>query len=80
MVLKEKTPPYSQFWTILEKKPHLVTEYITELNDLRIIIFLRKFKVKSARISVSNVNEKLMEHGIYCLPLSYTNGIIDLLP
>ena len=34
-----------------------------------------KFNVKKI---VSNVNEKLVEHGIHCLPCSYTNDVIDL--
>ena len=46
----------------------------TELNDLRKIICLRKFKKKT----VSIVIEKLVEHGIHCLPCSYTNDIKDL--
>ena len=49
-----------------------------ELNDLRIIICLRKSEDIVERISVCNVIEKLMEHGIHCLPCSFTNGIIDL--
>ena len=28
--------------------------------------------------TVSNVIEKLVEHGIHCLPCFYTNGVIDL--
>ena len=52
----------------------------TELNDLRISICLRKSEVTVERISVCNAVEKLMEHGIHCLPCSYTNHVIDLLP
>ena len=52
----------------------------TELNDLRIILCLRKSEVTVERNSVCNVIEKLMEHGIHCLPCSYTNDVIDLLP
>ena len=51
----------------------------TELNDLRIIISLRKFEVGVERISVCNVIEKLTEK-IHCLPCSYTVDAIDLLP
>ena len=51
----------------------------TELNDLRIIICLRKSECIVERISVYNVIEKLIEHGILCLPCSYTNDVIDLL-
>ena len=50
----------------------------TELIDLRIIICLRKFEVSVERISVCNVIEKLMEHGIHCLPCFYTRDIISL--
>ena len=52
----------------------------TELNDLKIMICLRSSEVTVDRNSVCNVTEKLMEHGIHCLPCSYTNDIIDLLP
>ena len=51
----------------------------TELNDLRIIICLRKSEVTVERISICNVNEKLMEHGIHYVPCSCINDIIDLL-
>ena len=47
---------------------------------MRIIICLRKSEVTIERISVCNVIENLMEHGINCLPCSYTSGIIGLLP
>ena len=50
-----------------------------ELNDLRIIICLRKSEVTEERISVCNVILKLMEHGIHCLPCSYTNDVISIL-
>ena len=36
----------------------------TELNDIRIIICLRKSEVTVKRISVSNFIEKMVEHGI----------------
>ena len=49
----------------------------TELNDLRIISCLMKSEVIVERMSVCNVIEKLMEHGIQWLPCSYTNDIID---
>ena len=57
-----------------------VFQYNMELNDLRIIICLRKSEVTVERISVCNVTEKLLEHGIHSLPCSYTIDIIDLLP
>ena len=50
----------------------------TELNDLRKSICLRKSEVYVLKKKVSDVFEKLLEHGIHCLPCSYTNGIIDL--
>ena len=53
----------------------------TELNDLRIIIYLRKSEIDVVtveRISVCNVTETLMEHGIDCLPCFYTDCVIDL--
>ena len=53
--------------------------YMGLLNGLRIIICLRKSEITVERISVCNVIEKLMEHGIYCLLCCYTNDIIDLL-
>ena len=42
-----------------------------ELNDLRIIIHLRKSEVSAERISVCKVIEKLAEHGIYSAMLLY---------
>ena len=50
----------------------------TELNDLQKIT--GKSEVSVERVSVSYVIEKLMEHGIHCLPCSYTNEVIDILP
>ena len=49
-----------------------------ELNNLRMIVYLRKSEVSVGRISVGNVIEKMMEHSIRCLPCSCTNGVIDL--
>ena len=46
----------------------------------RIIVRLRKSEVTAERSSVGNVIEKLMEHGMHCLPYSYTNCAIDKLP
>ena len=55
----------------LEKNKSLSTLKVstsnTELNDLRIIICLRKSEVAVEKNSVCNVNAKLMEHGIHCL-------------
>ena len=51
----------------------------TELNVLRKIICLRKSEVSVERLSVCNVIENLVEHGICCLPCSYINDIIDML-
>ena len=45
-----------------------------ELNDLKKIIYLRKYEVSVKRISVFNVTE------IQCLPWFYTNDIINMLP
>ena len=59
----------------------LDTRQNTELNDLRKIICLRKSEVyvkKKTNKKLSNVTEKLVEHGIHCLPCSYTNDPIDL--
>ena len=47
-----------------------------ELTDLRIIICFRKSEVIVERISVSSVIKILMEHGIHCLPCSYTNDVL----
>ena len=51
-----------------------------ELNDLRIIICLRKSEATVERISFCNVIEKMMEHCIQRLPCSYINDLIDLCP
>ena len=48
----------------------------SEFNDLRIMICWRNFEDTVERISVCNVIEKLMEHGIHCLSCSFT---IDML-
>ena len=41
---------------------------------------LRKSEVyvKKTKKTVSNATEKLVEHGIHCLPCSYTNDVIDI--
>ena len=51
-----------------------------ELNDSRKIICFRKSKGSVGRISVCNVTEHSAEHGIHCLPCSYTNDVINMLP
>ena len=50
-----------------------------ELNDLRIIICLRKSEVFVERISVCDVMEDLAEHGIDCLPCFCINDVINML-
>ena len=50
-----------------------------ELNDLRIIIRLRKSEVSVERISVCNIIENLADHDIHCLPCSYNNDVINML-
>lgn len=45
----------------------------TELNVLRIIICFGKSDEGFERISVCNVNEKLAENSIHCLPCSRSN-------
>ena len=62
--------------------PHLKKATIanTKLNDLREIICLRKSEISVERISVCNDIENLAEHGLQCLPCSYTNDVINLLP
>ena len=52
----------------------------TELNDLRKNICLRKSEVSVERISVCNAIENLAEHGINCLPCSWTNNINNMFP
>ena len=47
----------------------------TKLNGLRKFVCLRESKVSVEGISVCHVIEKLMEHGIHCLPCSYSNDI-----
>ena len=44
-----------------------ITSVDTELNNLRTIICLRKSEVTVEKISVCNVSEKLMGHGIHGL-------------
>ena len=54
--------------------------YNMESNDLRKIICVRKSEVSCERFSVFNVDKKVEEHGIHCLPCTYTNDIINPLP
>ena len=51
-----------------------------ELNDWSKIVCLRKSEVyaEKKKKTVSNVIEKLVEHGIQCLPCSCTDDVIDL--
>ena len=51
--------------------------YNTELNDLRIIICLRK---SEDTVTVCNVIENLAGHGIQSLPCCYTSDVINMLP
>ena len=60
------------------KKTQLLL-YNTELNDLGGTICLRKSEVFVERISVCNVIEKFVQHGIHCLLCCGTNNIIYLL-
>ena len=53
--------------------PATKNAYNMELNEK--IICLRKSEVYVEK--VYNVIEKLMEHGIHCLPFSYRNEIKD---
>ena len=46
-----------------------------ELNDFRKSICFRKSGATGKQISVCNVTEKLMEHGIHCLPSSNINDV-----
>ena len=55
-------------------------DFNTELNYLRVIICSRTFEVTVEIISVCNNTEKMMAHGIHCLPCSYTKNVIDILP
>ena len=52
----------------------------TEINGLGIIICFKKSEVLFERISVCDMSEKLIEHGIHGLRCSYTYGAIDMLP
>ena len=52
--------------------------YNMELNDLTIIIYLRKSKVSVEGISVCDVIEKFVEHKTHRLPCSDSDEIIDL--
>ena len=55
---------------------------LTTLNSMnqKKAICLRKSEVSVDRISVRNIIEYLAEHGMHCLPYSYTNDVIDMLP
>ena len=57
---------------------YILTEYVTQ-NEMtwRLIICLRKSEVTIERISICNVIEKLIEHGMNCLPSS---DVVDLSP
>ena len=59
--------------------PVLIFTFNTKLNGLRTNILLRKSKVSVERISVCNVIENLVEHGIHCVPCFYTINVMDLL-
>ena len=50
----------------------------SELNDLRKNVCLRKSDVSYETISVCNIIENFAEHGIHCLPCSYTNDVINV--
>ena len=42
--------------------------------------YLFQSEVSVEKVSVCNVIENLTEHDIYCLPCSYNNGVINMLP
>ena len=44
------------------------------------VVSLRKPEVSVERISICDVTENLVEHGIYCLSCSYTNDGINMIP
>ena len=50
--------------------------YNVELNDFRIIIWFKKSEISVERFSVCNVIEKLVEHGMLCMPCSKTKDIM----
>ena len=52
--------------------------YNTELSDLRKIICFRKSKDSVERISVCNVIENLVEHGIHSLPIPYQYDVTKI--
>ena len=66
---------------LLSEEVTNIFTFSTVLNDLRIIICLRKSKLilKEAQF-VMTVIIKLIEHGIHCLPCSYINDVINILP
>ena len=55
------------------------------MNFSRISLIIREergiqsFEVTVERISVCNVFEKLLEHGIHCLSCSYINDVLNIL-
>ena len=57
-----------------------VDSFNTKLNDFRKIMKLRKSENDVIRISFCNVTENLAEYGMHCLPCSYINGVIKMLP
>ena len=81
---------YGEMWLFIPKLSLLLlliwstapTENVlnTGLNDLRIVVCLRKKIISIERMSGFNFIENLAEHGTNCLPCSDTNDVIDLLP
>ena len=78
MLRRAKTLCYCWFWLkSTDNRNRICTIFKKELNALKKYLFEKnlKFMLKKA---VSNIIEKLVEHGIHCLPCSYTKDIIDL--
>ena len=60
---------------------NLSFSYNTKLKYLTKFICFRKSKFSVERISVCNSeNENLVEDGVYCLPCSCTNDVMDMFP
>ena len=65
--------PCLHWYSILKgsRNAHKTLNYMTDL---------RKSEVSIERTSICNVIENLAEKGKHCLPCSYTNDVINLLP
>ena len=66
--------------SMLQGNITLLSAKNTELNDLKIIVCLRKSEVSVQRISAVMSLNKLAEHSRYYLSCSYITNVINLFP